>query len=225
MTLLESYSLSICDKVILIGYNYLTGEKKEPIPSAAPPHPVSGPPPIQEEIVAPTMVDRAQSKPESAPDVPPAPMTEPCAVISSTPPSATLQIVRGQEEAPRFTMPLRDLSVNDGDSAIFKVMYRGTPKPTINWFFNSQPIQPSTDFQIHIDVNRGETILTIKEVFPDDEGEYMCRAENPLGVAVTHCHLFVKCEYCFHNHLIPARLRIQFMVLDQVDNYQHLQHY
>ena len=73
-------------------------------------------------------------------------------------------------------------------------MFRGMPKPTISWFFNAQPIQPSADFQIKIDVNQGESTLIIKEVFPDDEGEYMVKAENPLGAAVTHCHLFVRCK-------------------------------
>ena len=92
-------------------------------------------------------------------------------------------------------MPLRDQQINDGDRAIFKVLFRGIPSPTITWFFNSQPIKPSRDFQIS--VRRGESSLVIVEVFPEDEGEYMCKAENTMGAAVTHCHLFVKCEYCF----------------------------
>ena len=99
------------------------------------------------------------------------------------------------QEPPRFTQPLRDITINDGDKVVFRVMWRGIPRPTINWYFNSEPIIPSDDFLIKIDIQRGESTLTIKEVFPDDEGEYMCKAESTLGAAVTHCHLFVRCKY------------------------------
>ena len=91
-------------------------------------------------------------------------------------------------------MPLRDQSVSDGDEVVFRVLFRGSPAPTITWFFNSQPIKNSADFQLMIDAEKGESKLVIVEVFPDDEGEYMCRAENSMGTAVTHCHLFVKRE-------------------------------
>jgi titin len=160
-----------------------------PIRVQAQPHPApSHPPPVYEAVVA-EVVRGVQSRPDIAPNVAPAPLTEPCAVISTFPP-AYLEVGK-EKEAPRFIMPLRDLSVNDGDGAIFRAMYRGQPKPRISWFFNSQPITQSADFTVTIDVNKGESILTIKEVFPDDEGEYMCKAENTFGAAVTHCHLFV----------------------------------
>jgi|SRR6218665_2057551 len=119
--------------------------------------------------------------------VPPVPLSEPCSVIP-------LGLV--EEEPPRFTLPLRNQTVNDGGSVIFQVFFRGYPMPTVTWYFNSQPIQPSQDFKIHMDFNRQESTLVVVEVFPEDEGEYMCKAENALGTAITHCHLFVKCE-CF----------------------------
>ena len=101
------------------------------------------------------------------------------------------------EEAPQFMMPLTNQSVSDGDQVVFRVLFRGSPAPTITWFFNSQPIKSSADFQLTIDAEKGESKLVIVEVFPDDEGEYMCRAENHMGTAVTHCHLFVKREFNF----------------------------
>ena len=79
----------------------------------------------QDKIVSET-VSTVQTKPGLAPEAP-APMTEPCAVIPLGPQAATLQInmpgrlAPGQQEAPRFTMPLRDLTVNDGDRASFRV--------------------------------------------------------------------------------------------------------
>ena len=72
------------------------------------------------------------------------------------------------------------------------MMRAGFPQPQITWYFNSQPIRPSRDFQIFIDTARGESSLVIIEVFPEDEGEYMVKAENALGAAVTHCHMFVR---------------------------------
>lgn len=97
-----------------------------------------------------------------------------------------------QGEAPKFVMPLRDQTVNDGDKVIFKVIFTARPTATVQWFFNSQVIKPSADFQITTDTTRGESTLYIKEVFPDDEGEFICKAYNDYGAAVTHCHLFVK---------------------------------
>jgi len=143
--------------------------------------------PISEAPVAPEKGPKAARPPPEGPaDVPPAPLSEPCAVIPMFPP---------EESAPRFTMPLRNLSTNDGDRAIFRVFFTGYPHPQITWYFNSQPIRPSADFQINVDIQRGESTLIIVEVYPEDEGEYMCKAVNPLGTAVTHCHLFVKCKH------------------------------
>ena len=144
----------------------------------------------------------------------PSPLTEPCAVISSEPYYVHKSFVEvshnpmhteerrlislykktyeQEEEAPKFMLPLRNQTVNDGDEAILRVMFRGNPSPTITWYFNSQPIIPNRDFQINVDLQRGESTLMIVEVFPEDEGEFMCKAENHLGTAVTHCHLFVK---------------------------------
>lgn len=119
------------------------------------------------------------------PEQPLAPLAEPCSVIPLGPPV---------EEPPRFTMPLRNQTVNDADRVLFRVFYRGYPAPTVTWYFNSQPVRPSQDFKIHVDVNRGESTLIIVEVFPEDEGEYMCKAENQYGTAITHCHLFVRRE-------------------------------
>jgi len=99
-----------------------------------------------------------------------------------------------EEEPPRFTMPLRNQTVTDGDRAVLRVFFSGVPAPTVTWYFNSQPVRPGQDFQINVDVRRGESTLVIVEVFPEDEGEYMCKAENPLGTAITHCHLFVRSE-------------------------------
>ncbi len=68
------------------------------------------------------------------------------------------------QEPPRFTVPLRDQCVDDGDKVVFHVQFRGNPRPTITWYFNSQPIKPSADFQINVDFQRQESTLTVVEV-------------------------------------------------------------
>ena len=52
-----------------------------------------------------------------------------------------------------------------------------------------------TNIKSQVDTKRGESSLVIVELFPEDEGEYMCKAENEEGIAITHCHLFVKSEF------------------------------
>ena len=76
----------------------------------------------------------------------------------------TFEVAQEEQEAPRFTLPLRDQCVDDGDKVIMKVMFRGNPQPTVTWYFNSQPIKPSADFQINVDFKKNESTLTIVEV-------------------------------------------------------------
>lgn len=38
----------------------------------------------------------------------------------------------------------------------------------------------------------GVATLTINEVFPEDEGEYICQANNSIGTVTTSCKLTVK---------------------------------
>jgi hypothetical protein len=121
-----------------------------------------------------------------------------------------IQLPQLIEEPPKFTSPLRDLTVNDGDRNVeLKTQFRGNPKPAITWFFNSKPIQPNQDFKVHVDVQKGETSLVIIEVFPEDEGEYMVKAENRLGAAVTHCKMFVRCKYNSYYLFLLMRLVLQ----------------
>jgi hypothetical protein len=181
---LEDSGEYVCKAVNNLGEShtktFLRIRKPEPEPEKTP---APAPKPVDEEVIQPQEKPKAESKPQDQPDHRgPVPMSEPCAVIPLHP----------VEEPPRFTLPLRNQTVNDGDQCVMRVVYMGYPSPTITWFFNSQPIEQSKDFQIKVDMPKGESSLAIVEVFPEDEGEYMCKAENVLGTAVTHCHLFVR---------------------------------
>ena len=98
-------------------------------------------------------------------------------------------------EPPRFIVPLVNQTVRDGGSATLRVRFHGNPTPKLRWFFNQNVIEDEEDFVIRSDLVRGESLLWIKEVFPEDDGEFVCRAENDYGTAVTHCRLTVQCQY------------------------------
>ncbi|GFS02464.1 titin, partial [Elysia marginata] len=94
-------------------------------------------------------------------------------------------------EPPEFTVLLESMTVKDTERVVFKVKFTGNPSPQITWYFDGSPIKPSTDFQINVDLEQGESTLVIVEVFPEDEGEYSCIAVNDFGESVTTCRLKV----------------------------------
>ena len=104
------------------------------------------------------------------------------------------------DDPPKFITPLCNQTAPDGERIVFLVRFRGFPPPVVTWYFNGQLIESSPDFRISEDHERGESVMTIVELFPDDEGEYMCKVENSLGTAVTHCHLFVR-RKCIHSFI------------------------
>lgn len=67
----------------------------------------------------------------------------------------------------------------------------GKPKPEGKWLKHGEEIIPSNEFAIE-NLNDGTSILTINEVYPDDSGEIVFEAHNPLGVAVTSTELVVE---------------------------------
>jgi len=97
-------------------------------------------------------------------------------------------------EPPRFLLPLSNQSVRDGDATTLRVCFHGNPTPKLHWFFNEKAVDSEEDFVIRTDSVKGESMLWIKEVFPEDDGEFVCKAENDYGTAVTHCRLTVHCK-------------------------------
>lgn len=67
----------------------------------------------------------------------------------------------------------------------------GKPKPKGKWLKQGVEILSSEEFMIE-DFEDGTSILTIAEVYPDDTGEIVFEAHNPLGVAVTVAELSVE---------------------------------
>jgi len=134
---------------------FIRVKKNEPVPVPAPvPQPTSEAP-VQPDIQQPPQQPPQQQPQQQQPagDAPTAPLTE-RDMIPLHPP---------EEEGPRFLAPLRDFTVTDGDRTAFRVFFTGYPYPKVTWYFNSQPIKPSEDFQINIDIHKGESTLVIVE--------------------------------------------------------------
>jgi hypothetical protein len=114
----------------------------------------------------------------------------------------------GLLEPPRFTLPLADQVVKDGSVALLRVSFLGCPTPKLTWYFNHKAIVDEQDFVIRTDTLKGESTLLIKEVFPEDAGEYVCKAESQCGTAVTHCRFVVQSpvDSCVQNISIKSVL-------------------
>jgi len=84
-------------------------------------------------------------------------------------------------EPPAFAVPLTNLTVVDGQQAVFEATVTGIPSPEVTWFHEGHQITHSEDFQI---IKEGQKcFLVIKEIFPEDSGIFTFRATNAAGVA------------------------------------------
>lgn len=85
-----------------------------------------------------------------------------------------------------------------------EVLAVGKPKPDGKWFKQGEEIIPSKEFIIE-NLEDGTSILTITESYPDDTGEIVFEAHNPLGVAVTSTQLLIETtegKFCFDKTLL-----------------------
>ena len=92
--------------------------------------------------------------------------------------------------APTFKIPLSDITVADGEQATFKCKVMGIPLPEITWYMDTRQIRNTYEFHMEYTVE-GHATLVINEVFPEDEGEYMMKAENEAGTSTTKAYLSV----------------------------------
>lgn len=93
-------------------------------------------------------------------------------------------------KAPVFTVPLSNVdNLREGESAHFEARLTPTddPKLKVEWFWNGKPLRTGSRFRTFCDF--GFVILEISPVYPEDSGEYSCRAFNDYGEAVTTCSM------------------------------------
>ncbi|KAG5847586.1 hypothetical protein ANANG_G00127760 [Anguilla anguilla] len=94
--------------------------------------------------------------------------------------------------APWFKKALKNQSVVDSEPVRFTVKILAEPKPEVTWWFEGEMLEDCEDYQY---IERGETYcLYLPETFPEDEGEYMCKAVNSRGTAASTCILKVETD-------------------------------
>ena len=94
-------------------------------------------------------------------------------------------------QPPRFIEPLPSLEAVDGEELGIPCKIIGKPPPQISFFHNGKNIDHDDEYVISYNPDTGEINLLIVEVFPEDEGEYVCIAQNPVGEASTRSYLTV----------------------------------
>lgn len=94
-------------------------------------------------------------------------------------------------EYPRFVRRTSPVRVMDGEKVEFSCVVTGKPIPKVEWFHNDVPVQEAKDVIISQTLD-GVCKLAITEVFPENAGEYVCRAVNRVGEAICKTSLIVE---------------------------------
>ncbi len=105
--------------------------------------------------------------------------------------------------APFLQEPLVGMTVNEGQTAFLKCTADGHPTPKITW----SKVSSSLPVGRHVVESSGA--LIVKNVKPEDDGVYSCRAQNLLGSVNGSAKLTVQCEFC--NFLSQKSLHVIMM--------------
>ena len=92
---------------------------------------------------------------------------------------------------PEFIVPLKPVEAKDGQELQITCKVTGQPAPNLMWFHDSKNIDDDEEFVISYNPDTGDIKLIIVEVFPEDQGQYICIAQNPAGQATTSGFLTV----------------------------------
>ena len=95
-----------------------------------------------------------------------------------------------KEQAPKFTTALSDIEIEDGQSVTLSVEVDGFPTPSIKWFIDDEEIIEGDGIALTQDGNKHS--LKIQEAILEDDGEYICVAENSVGESSCTAMLCVK---------------------------------
>ena len=84
------------------------------------------------------------------------------------------------------------MTVNESQTAILKCTADGNPRPIVTW----SKLNSSLPVGRHVVESSGA--LTVKDVRPEDDGVYSCKAKNLLGQVNTSAKLTVQCKLFYY---------------------------
>lgn len=97
--------------------------------------------------------------------------------------------------APRVTMPVRLVHVNEGSDAILNCVAEGSPQPRIMWLWQNYHLTTSSKHKVEMyldsDNNQIIAVLKVTETNREDHGKYRCLARNTIGQAYGSLNLAV----------------------------------
>lgn len=103
----------------------------------------------------------------------------------------TFEIIEEVGQKPTFVKELESVEATEGQPVRFEVVVSGEPMPEISWFLDGEIIRESPVYMIEPGPE-GHCSLILPESFPEDEGEYECRATNIYGTVSTKADLYVQ---------------------------------
>lgn len=108
--------------------------------------------------------------------------------------SATKELILPPDDSlmckPEFTKLLKDLKIRDSETLTLNCSVKGDPEPQVTWSKNGKAISSSE--VVDLKYKNGVATLVINEIFPEDEGTYVCTATNSIGSTETKCNLIVE---------------------------------
>ncbi|XP_055839411.1 myosin light chain kinase, smooth muscle-like isoform X1 [Episyrphus balteatus] len=93
------------------------------------------------------------------------------------------------ETLPLFIRPLKDLRCCDGDAITLECHVEAVPEPVIIWEKDGHVLHSGKDVDMVYDGTKA--ILSVRRVYPEDEGEYTCVAKNNVGRAFSSACIIV----------------------------------
>ncbi|PIK60933.1 putative muscle M-line assembly protein unc-89 [Apostichopus japonicus] len=100
--------------------------------------------------------------------------------------------VKEAGEAPTFVGPLIDTTADDGTCVQLKCKVQGARPMKILWRKYDIHLTPSSMYHMSYNESTGDCMLEIVIVGRNDEGEFLCRAENEFGREETTAELIVE---------------------------------
>jgi len=93
---------------------------------------------------------------------------------------------------PKFLTQIKSRQVGEGEPAHFecRVEPKNDPKLQIKWYHNGKEVDFGHRFRLTFEF--GYVALDILYTYPEDEGEYVCKAFNELGEDITKAELRCK---------------------------------